>query len=162
MLASLNTISLGSTRLGFSSFFFPIFWWRCSFERTKKLDRNTGDFPHSSLERIFIGFGWLIESRNFPYKLKRSSSNFLVSDWRIEVEKRFNVSAHSVLPQRIMTPNFSSSALRFEAIQANFRTIPTIFSHGPYVPCQRMPSSQRCRIAAKKCFLSFCMSRTRA
>jgi hypothetical protein len=45
-------------------------------------------------ERALVGLRRLIETADLSHKLKRSSSNLFLSDWRIEVEESFDIPAH--------------------------------------------------------------------
>jgi hypothetical protein len=38
--------------------------------------------------------GRFVKTGDFPYELQRSGADFFVSDWRIEIEERSDVSAH--------------------------------------------------------------------
>src|SRR5437588_2223148 len=75
--------------------FLPILRRGAGFERTKKPHRDTGNFIDCRQKRIFISFRRFIETGYLSHKLERSISNFFVSDERVKVEKRFNISAHS-------------------------------------------------------------------
>jgi len=56
--------------------------------------RDPRYFFDCAKKRRFICLGWLVETGDFPYELQRSSAHLFVSYWRIEIEERFDVSAH--------------------------------------------------------------------
>ena len=58
--------------------------------------RDPGYFLDRVKKRGFIRLGRLVETGDFPYELQRSSADFFVSDWRIEIEERFYISAHLI------------------------------------------------------------------
>src|ERR1700680_4177694 len=71
---------------------------RCiRLERTQKPGRNTGNFIHGGQERAFVCLRRFVKPADFSHELERSSSNFLGSYGRIEVEEGFDVPAHSLL-----------------------------------------------------------------
>jgi hypothetical protein len=79
----------------FGCFFFTVFRWRRRFERMQEATRSCGYFVDGSLERGLIRFRRFVKTADFPYKLERSIPNLFRSNWRIKVEKRFDVPAHS-------------------------------------------------------------------
>jgi hypothetical protein len=55
---------------------------------------DAGDFIDRGLERGFVGLRRLVKTADFPYELERSRTNFVGCDRWVEVEKRFDISAH--------------------------------------------------------------------
>src|ERR1700674_622761 len=92
------------------SLFFSILRRCVRVERMKKPSRDTGYFVDSGHKRRFIYLRRFVEARDFSHELERSSSNIFVSDGRIEVEKGFDIPAHSVGP-----PFTTSTNLNFQA-----------------------------------------------
>jgi len=88
--------SLRSARFRFCGFFFSSLRRCVGFERMEQTSRDTGDFIDCGQERRFVCFGRFVKPADFSYELERSSPNLLVSDRRIEVEKGFDIPAHSV------------------------------------------------------------------
>ena len=66
-----------------------------------------GYFIEGCQERRFIGLGRLCEAAYFAYELERSGSDFFVGDRRIEIEKRLDVSAHTVAPRVSLSVSFA-------------------------------------------------------
>ena len=64
----------------------------------KKTGRNPGDLSDRSREREFVCLRRLIEAADFSHELKRGGTNLLIGDWRIEIEKNFDVPAHLLRP----------------------------------------------------------------
>jgi hypothetical protein len=60
-----------------------------------------GNFINGSDERAFVRFRGLVKAANFPYELKGGVSNFFPGDGRVEIEKNFDVPAHSISPQDV-------------------------------------------------------------
>src|SRR5208282_940641 len=85
-----------SSRLG--GLFFAILRWRGRVQGMEKTSRDTGDFVNCRQERGFIGLRRFVKTGDFPHELERSRSHLLVGDRRIEVEKGFNIPAHTVEP----------------------------------------------------------------
>ena len=88
--------SLRSARFRFCGFFFSSLRRCVGFERMEQTSRDTGDFIDCSQERRFVCFGRFVKPADFSYELERSSPNLLGSDRRIEVEKGFDIPAHSL------------------------------------------------------------------
>jgi hypothetical protein len=86
--------ALRGAGLGFGGFFFAVFGWSGGFHGTQETFGNGGDFLNSSAKLGFICLRRLAEAANFSDELERSRPNFFGSNWRIEVKKRFDVSAH--------------------------------------------------------------------
>src|SRR5882762_22026 len=83
----------------FCSLFLSILRRRSGFERTKKTIRDGGNLINGSLERRLIRLRGFVEAADFSHKLKRSRSNLFLSNRRIEIEKVFDIPAHSLSPQ---------------------------------------------------------------
>jgi hypothetical protein len=92
------------------SLFFSILRRCVRVERMKKPSRDIGYFVDSGHKRGFIYLRRFVEARDFSHELERSSSNLFVSDGRIEVEKRFDIPAHSVGPPYAVSHNPNSQA----------------------------------------------------
>lgn len=58
------------------------------------------DFLNGGEEGGFVGFGGLVEAGDFADELERSSADFVGSDRRFEIEKRFNAAAHGAPAKR--------------------------------------------------------------
>src|SRR5215470_13200416 len=86
--------ALGATRFGSGGFFFAIAGRSGSFEGLQEAHRGTGDFVNGCVEGGFVGFGRFVKAGNLADELERSVADFVGSDGRIEVEKRFDVSAY--------------------------------------------------------------------
>jgi hypothetical protein len=99
-----GTESFGSARFGLRRFFFAILGRSGGFERTEKTGRDAGYFIHCGLERGLIRLRWFGESTDFSHELQRGSLNFLGSNRGIEVEERFDISAHLPFPQVTASP----------------------------------------------------------
>jgi hypothetical protein len=56
---------------------------------------NFCNFVYGSDERSLVGFGGLIEAADFSHELQRRSPDLFLVDGRIEVKKRFDISAHA-------------------------------------------------------------------
>ncbi len=95
-LADSGTESLCGASFRFGGLFFSSLRRCVGFERTEQTSRDTGDFIDCSQERSFVCFGRFVKAADFSYELERSSPNLLGSDGRIEVEKGFDIPAHSV------------------------------------------------------------------
>jgi hypothetical protein len=78
----------------FCGFFLAVFWSRGGFQGTQKATGDSGDFVNGALKRVFVRFGGLIEACDFSHKLERGGAHLVIGDRRIEIEERFNVSAH--------------------------------------------------------------------
>jgi hypothetical protein len=65
----------------------------------KKAARNVAHLIDCSQERRLVCVRRLVKSANLSHELKRCGVYFFGSDGRIEVEKGFDVPAHSPLPQ---------------------------------------------------------------
>jgi len=79
-----------------SSFFFPILGGSGCFERGKKASGSGGYFIYGSFERNFVGLGWLVKTANLSNELKGSVADFFWSDWRFEIKKILDISAHNL------------------------------------------------------------------
>src|SRR5882672_12078770 len=63
----------------------------------ERLDQPTRRFGHlvdSAVERVFVQFGWLVETADLPHELQRRGAYFVVSGRGLEIEQGFDVSAH--------------------------------------------------------------------
>lgn len=65
----------------------------------KKAHGGGGDFFDGGVESGFVGFGGCVEAGDFADELKRGGADFVGSDWRVEVEKQFDVAAHVLTRQ---------------------------------------------------------------
>src|SRR6266403_178723 len=79
----------------FCRFFFPILRWRVRFERMEEAAGNGSYFVDSGQECGFICLRRLVESADFPYELEGGILNLWGGNWRIKVEKCFDIPAHS-------------------------------------------------------------------
>src|SRR5271157_997988 len=93
-MAQSGAESAKGASFGFSSHFFPRPGRRGGFERRKKTGRDGGYFIDRSEERCFVFPGRLGKTADLAHELKGSGSNLFAGDGRIEVEQRFDVSAH--------------------------------------------------------------------
>ncbi len=67
---------------------------RLKFQRAEQTSRDLGYFIHCRQERSFVCLRRFVETGDFSYELERSSSNLFGGDWRFEVEKGPDISAH--------------------------------------------------------------------
>jgi hypothetical protein len=67
----------------------------------EKARRDVGYFVDCSQERLLVCVGRFIKTADLSHELKRSSPYLFRRDWRIEVEKGFDIPAHSRLPQAL-------------------------------------------------------------
>jgi hypothetical protein len=67
---------------------------RMRLERTEKARRDACDIIHCSQEQSFVRLRRFVKAAYFSDELKRSSSNFLGSYWRLEVKERLDIPAH--------------------------------------------------------------------
>jgi len=86
--------SLRGTSFRPRGLFFPIFRRGIGLKRMKKPSRYLGDFINCGQEDAFVGLRRFGKTADLSNKLQRSSSNFLRSNRRIEVEKRFDIPTH--------------------------------------------------------------------
>jgi hypothetical protein len=91
-----NAESFRGPRFCFGRFLFAIPRWSVRFQRMEKARRDVGYFVDSSEERRLICVRRFVKSADLSYKLKRSGLNLLGSDGRIEIEKGFDIPAHSL------------------------------------------------------------------
>jgi hypothetical protein len=91
---SLSTESFKRAGSRFRRFFFAILGGRCGLERMKQASGDGGYLVDGCEERGFIGLRWLVQAADFPDELERGRADFLLSDWRIEVEERLDIPAH--------------------------------------------------------------------
>src|ERR1022692_1214501 len=71
----------------------------------EKASRDRGYFIDGSQERNFVGLRRFVKASDFSDELQRSRSNLFGIDWRIEVEKCFDISAHFRATSRGRCPN---------------------------------------------------------
>jgi hypothetical protein len=90
--------SLHRSRFCLGGFNFAISRRRVGIEGLEKVSANRGDVVDRSLERGFVCFRGLVESRDFSYELERSGADFVWSDRRFEIEKRLDVATHGSDP----------------------------------------------------------------
>jgi hypothetical protein len=86
--------SPGGAGFGLGGLFFAVLRWSSSLQRTQQPGRNAGHFINRSQKRGFIGLRRFGESADLPHELQRCAANLVIRNWRIEIEKRFDVSAH--------------------------------------------------------------------
>jgi hypothetical protein len=86
--------SLGGASFGLRGFFFAVLRRSSGFERTKQPGRDPGHFLDRGKECGLVRLRRLGEAADLSYKLQRRRPNLIVCDWRIEIEKRFDISAH--------------------------------------------------------------------
>jgi hypothetical protein len=79
----------------FRRLLFSILCWCVRFKRMDQASRDGSYFVDRSQERSFVGLRRFVESGDFPDELERRSANLVRRDRRIEIEKRFDVPAHS-------------------------------------------------------------------
>jgi hypothetical protein len=60
----------------------------------EKAGGDRGYLIDGSQERSLIGLRGFVKAGDFSNELQRSRSNLVGIDWRIEVEKSFDISAH--------------------------------------------------------------------
>jgi hypothetical protein len=86
--------SFGGSGFRFSGFFFSIFWGCSCLEGMQQPPRDARYLLDCAKKRGFICLGRLVEAGDFSYELQGSCAHLFVSDWWIEIEERFDVSAH--------------------------------------------------------------------
>src|SRR5579864_8326482 len=86
--------SFGGASFGLGGFFLAVLGRSSSFERAKQPGRDAGHFFDRSQECRLIRLRRLSKATDLSYKLQRGRPNLIVRDWRIEIEKSFDVSAH--------------------------------------------------------------------
>src|SRR5712692_10090612 len=94
-----STESLCSASLRSCGLFFTISRRRIRFERTKKTSRDPCYFIDCGYKRGFVCLRRLVEAADFSHELQRRGTNLFGSDRRIEIEKDFDIPAHSLSPQ---------------------------------------------------------------
>jgi hypothetical protein len=78
----------------------------------KKVGGNVGYVVHRVLKGRFIALGGLVKAADFSDELERRCPNLFVGDWRLKVEKRFDIPAHISGPQfEILPLNPGSTSL---------------------------------------------------
>src|SRR5579863_737454 len=87
--------SFGGASLCFCRLFFAIPAGRGRFERAQKASRDFGYFIDSSQERGLVCLRRFVKAADFPHVLERRGSNLFVRNRWIEVEKGFDIPAHS-------------------------------------------------------------------
>jgi len=121
---------------------------RCSgFERAQKPARDSGYFIDGGKKRRFIYLRRFVKAADFSDELKRSRANLFRSDRRIEVEKNFDIPAHSPLPQGLVsharaTPPHAPAATRFASSAAEGGVTLYSFSEFAHRILRRTDSSQ--------------------
>ena len=60
----------------------------------EKLGGSGGDFLDGGEEGGFVGLGRLVEAGDLADELERGGADFVGSDGRLEIEKRFDAAAH--------------------------------------------------------------------
>jgi hypothetical protein len=73
--------------------------------------RDGGYFLDCSLKYLLVRLRRFVETSDFSHELQRSRANLLLRDWRIEVEKRFDVAAHCITSARSVKGHENSAAL---------------------------------------------------
>jgi hypothetical protein len=86
--------SFGGPSFRFCGFFLPIPGRRTRLQRMEKPARGFRDLIHGILKRSFVCLRRFVKPADLPHELERSIPNLLFSNWRIEIEKNLNVSAH--------------------------------------------------------------------
>jgi hypothetical protein len=81
-----------------SRFLISVFRRSIRFQRTEQLDRDGRNVTDRTQEQRFIRFGWFVEACDFPHELQCRRPSFFLGNRRIEVEQRFDVSAHWYIP----------------------------------------------------------------
>ncbi len=67
---------------------------RGSLERLEKLCGDRGDFIDGRFEGGFVGLGRLMKTGDFADELAGCGADIVRSDWRFEIEERFDAAAH--------------------------------------------------------------------
>jgi hypothetical protein len=52
------------------------------------------DLLDSKIERRFVDLGWSVEAAELAHELQGGCTDLIILGWRLEVEQRFDVSAH--------------------------------------------------------------------
>jgi hypothetical protein len=86
--------SLGGAGLGLGGFLFAIFRWSRRRQRSQEASGDGGDIVDSGVEGGFIGLRWFGEAADFADELEGGGADFVLGDGRIEIEERFDISAH--------------------------------------------------------------------
>src|SRR5260370_24097505 len=94
-----STESFCGASFRFCGLFFTISRRCIRFERTKKTSRDPCYFIDGGHERAFVCLRRLVEAADFSHELQRRGTNLFDSDRRIEIEKDFDIPAHSLSPQ---------------------------------------------------------------
>jgi hypothetical protein len=81
---------------GLGSFFFPILRRGFRLQGTEQAGADSRYLFHRAGKGWFIRFRWFIEPADFSYELERRRPDFVFSDRRVEVKKRFDIPAHSI------------------------------------------------------------------
>ena len=74
---------------------FSIPWWCIRFEGMNETSRDPGYFIDSNQEHGLIGSRGFVKTADFSHELERRGLNLFAGDGRIEVEKCFDIPAHS-------------------------------------------------------------------
>src|SRR5262245_8059695 len=91
--------ALGGAGTGTRGLDFAIARLRIRDERVQQRARDRGHIHDGAVECRFVDLGRFIESRQLANELKRGGFDLLVGGGRVEVEQRFDVSAHRVSPR---------------------------------------------------------------
>ncbi|HEV2965649.1 MAG TPA: hypothetical protein VGW97_01955 [Chthoniobacterales bacterium] len=91
-----GTESLYRASLRLRSFFVAISRRCVSFERAKKTGRDARYLVDRGCKRAFVRLRRFVEAADFPHELKRGGANLFVGYRRFEIEKRFDIPAHSL------------------------------------------------------------------
>jgi len=72
-------------------------WFRIGDKRTQQCPGRRGNLADRVIERLLVEFRGFGEPGKLPHELERGSTDLFVSSRRLEIEKRFDVSAHGPL-----------------------------------------------------------------
>jgi hypothetical protein len=86
--------SLGGAGFRFGGLFFSILGRRVRIERMEKTSGDARYLVHSGQEQLLVGPGRFAETADLANKLQGCCANFFVRHGRIEIEERFDISAH--------------------------------------------------------------------
>src|ERR1700676_1445034 len=86
--------SFSRARPGLRGLFFSILRRSVRFQRTEQSSRCSCYFVNGSRERRLVGLRRFIKAGDLSHELQRRSSNLVLINGRIEIEKSLNISAH--------------------------------------------------------------------
>jgi hypothetical protein len=88
----------------------------------EKPRRNVGYLIDCSQECRLVCIRWFVKTADLSHELERSGSNLFRSDWRIEIEKGFDIPAHLLFPQTFKIPKGKESSVLLKDFILNLMT----------------------------------------